>query len=62
MATKADSQDITIDESLSGAGIELPFDRVRLSYDAVAANYAHDLADEILAKPSLSVVEGFNLW
>jgi SAM-dependent methyltransferase len=34
-----------------GARPELPFDRVRTSYDVVAANYSNDLADEIVAKP-----------
>jgi ubiquinone/menaquinone biosynthesis C-methylase UbiE len=43
-----DSLDITLDESLP---TELPFDRVRRSYDVVAANYSNELADEIIAKP-----------
>jgi SAM-dependent methyltransferase len=43
--------DITLDEELSNADGVLPFDRVRRSYDIVAANYANELADEIIAKP-----------
>jgi SAM-dependent methyltransferase len=44
--------DITLDEDLPmGARADLPFDRVRTSYDVVAANYSNDLADEIVAKP-----------
>jgi SAM-dependent methyltransferase len=42
--------DITLDDDLPMGG-DLPFDRVRTSYDVVAANYANDLADEIVAKP-----------
>jgi SAM-dependent methyltransferase len=45
-----DSMDITLDENLP-MGVDLPFDRVRTSYDVVAANYSNDLADEIVAKP-----------
>jgi ubiquinone/menaquinone biosynthesis C-methylase UbiE len=44
-----DSLDITLDEDMPFG--DLPFDRVRTSYDVVAANYANELADEILAKP-----------
>jgi ubiquinone/menaquinone biosynthesis C-methylase UbiE len=46
-----DSLDITIDDNLPPIGTDLPFDRVRTSYDVVAANYANELTDEIVAKP-----------
>jgi SAM-dependent methyltransferase len=46
-----DSLDITLDENLPSFDNDLPFDRVRTSYDVVAENYANELADEIVAKP-----------
>jgi ubiquinone/menaquinone biosynthesis C-methylase UbiE len=46
-----DSLDVTLDARLSSTDVDLPFDRVRRSYDVVAANYANELADEIVAKP-----------
>lgn len=51
VGTPVDSLDITLDENLPSFGTDLPFDRIRTSYDVVAANYSNELADEIVAKP-----------
>jgi ubiquinone/menaquinone biosynthesis C-methylase UbiE len=51
MGTDVDSLDATLDDELADVSSDLPFDRVRTSYDEVAANYANELADEIVAKP-----------
>ncbi|HSD87247.1 MAG TPA: class I SAM-dependent methyltransferase [Kofleriaceae bacterium] len=51
MRRPADSVDVTLDDDVSPDGAHVPVDRVRSSYDAVAATYARDLADEIVAKP-----------
>ncbi len=46
-----DSMDVTLDDHVIPDGADVPIERVRWSYDAVAAAYASDLAEEILAKP-----------
>jgi ubiquinone/menaquinone biosynthesis C-methylase UbiE len=46
-----DSMDVTLDDHVIPDGTDVPIERVRSSYDAVAATYASDLSDEILAKP-----------
>jgi SAM-dependent methyltransferase len=43
--------DVTLDDPIIPDGLEVPIDRVRASYNAVAAAYSTDLADEIIAKP-----------
>lgn len=46
-----DSGDVTLEEEALPAGVRAPTERIRASYDAVAAAYSRDLADEIIAKP-----------
>jgi SAM-dependent methyltransferase len=41
----------TLDDQVIPDGVDVPIERVRSSYDAVAQAYSRDLADEILAKP-----------
>ena len=50
-----DSMDVTLDDHVIPDGTDVPIERVRWSYDAVAATYATDLADEILALGHLEV-------
>jgi SAM-dependent methyltransferase len=46
-----DSADVTLDDEVLPEHADVPIDRIRASYDAVATAYSRDLADEIVAKP-----------
>ena len=52
MGTRPVDFDNTLDEENQTHVADLPFDRIRTSYDLVAERYAAELSDEIVAKPT----------
>jgi hypothetical protein len=55
-----DQGDVTLDDLVSQDGADVPLERVRASYDAVASKYASELAEEIVRLWSRAACAGIS--